>query len=220
MNMVISARSMGFSIGNDDAQSSRTPSSWCLSYQPHSSKLHHHSAGTRSFAIDQDLFLQHAAWGSYCQGALMVRCVFVAVCAVGLWAGGAQAAPCALSGRDPVDAVRQMYVALAAGDRAGTLALFDRDAYLFDLGTRFTPEALTDLIIKAEAAGTKPQWTVERVESHRACNTAWATWANHGTFTTAAGSQPEAWLESGVFAWRKGGWKIRFMHSTAVPTAR
>jgi ketosteroid isomerase-like protein len=128
----------------------------------------------------------------------------------------ALAAPCAPQGADPVDAIRQMYAAITLGDRAATLAQFDHDAYLFDVGTRFTPESLTDLILKAEAAGTKPQWHVDQPESHQACDTAWATWTNHGTFTTSAGTQPRTWLESAVFTWADGAWKIRFFHSTEV----
>jgi len=81
---------------------------------------------------------------------------------------------------------------------------------------RYTPASLIDLILKAEAAGTKPQWHVDAAETHVSCDTAWATWTNHGSFTTAAGSLPKIWLESAVFSWRDGEWKIRFFHSTAV----
>jgi len=112
-----------------------------------------------------------------------------------------------------------MYAGAMAGDRAKTLAAFDHDGFLFDGGVRFTPEAITDFILKAEAAGTRPQWRIEGVESHTACDLAWATWTNRGTFTTSAGVEPKTWLESAVFVWRDRAWKIRFFHSTPVVPA-
>lgn len=138
------------------------------------------------------------------------------ICVFALGGGETKAASCAPAGSDPVQSIRQMYAGAMAGDRAATLAVFDRDAYLFDGGARLTPEAITDLILKAEAVGTKPVWTLEGVETHTGCDTAWATWTNRGRFTSAAGSSPRVWLESAVFVWRDGAWKIRFFHSTPV----
>lgn len=135
-------------------------------------------------------------------------------------AGAAKAAICAPPSAEPVQTVRQMYAGAMAGDRSRTLAAFDRDGYLFDGGVRFTPEAITDFILKAEAGGTTPLWRIEGVESHTACDLAWATWTNHGSFTTPAGVGPKTWLESAVFVWRDGGWKIRFFHSTPVAPAK
>ena len=131
----------------------------------------------------------------------------------------AQAANCAPRDAEPVDAVRQMYAGAMNGDRAKTVAAFDREGFLFDSGARYTPEAIADLILKGEAAGTKFQWKIEEAESHAACDLAWATWTNRGTFSTAAGSTPKTWLESAVFVWRNGAWKIRFFHSTPVAPA-
>jgi len=97
-----------------------------------------------------------------------LRVLLAAVAAIAIGAGAAHAAPCAPSGADPVDAIRQMYAAAMAGDRAKTLAVFAPKAYLFDGGVRFTPEAITDFVLKAEAAGTKPYWAIfESRKSHR-----------------------------------------------------
>jgi hypothetical protein len=89
--------------------------------------------------------------------------------------GQAATAPCAPKNADPVDAVRRMYAAAMAGDRAGTVGAFAPEGFLFDGGARFSPEAITDLILKGEAAGLKPQWAVVAPESHTACDLAWAT---------------------------------------------
>jgi len=145
--------------------------------------------------------------------------LLAAVAAIAIGAGAAHAAPCAPSGAAPVDAIHQMYAGAMAGDRAKTLAAFAPEAYLFDGGVRFTPEAITDFILKAEAAGTKPYWAIFDPESHIACDLAWATWTNHGTFTTAGVAQPKIWLESAVFVWRDGAWKVRFFQSTPVEPA-
>lgn len=128
----------------------------------------------------------------------------------------AMARPCAPQSADPVDAVRQMYSAAMAGDRVRTVAAFTPDGYLFDGGVRFTPEGIAGVILKAEVAGLKPRWNIEDPESHVACDLAWTTWTNRGTFTTPAGVEPKMWLESAVLVWQKGAWKIRFFHSTAV----
>lgn len=134
-------------------------------------------------------------------------------------AGSAAAATCAPKNTDPVDAVRQMYAAATVGDRARTVAAFDREGYLFDGGLRFTPEGITDLILKSEAAGAKRTWTIESAEIHTACDLAWATWTTRGTVTTATGTTSKTWLESGVLIWRDGTWKIRFFHSTPAQPA-
>jgi len=105
-----------------------------------------------------------------------------------------------------------------AGDRAKTIAAFDRDGYLFDGGERFTPESIAGEILDAEAAGTSFQWSVDGPESHVSCDLAWATWTNHGTFTKAAIVDHKTWLESAVFVWADGSWKIRFFHSSPVRT--
>ncbi len=138
----------------------------------------------------------------------------IGVLAALLLPAGAACAACAPKDASPVEAVRQMYAGAMAGDRARTLAAFDPDGFLFDGGKRFTPEAIADLILKSEAAGITPSWAVEGVESHTVCDLAWAAWTTRGTFTTKAGAEPRIWLESGVFVWREGTWKIRFFHST------
>ena len=150
-------------------------------------------------------------------GDVAARLLFISV--MTLCAGAAYARTCAPKGSEPVDAVRGMYAAAMAGDRAKTIAAFDPEGFLFDGGARFTPETITDFILKAEAAGTKPEWRVEGVETHQACDLAWATWTTRGSFTTASAVEPRAWLESGVFVWRNGAWKIRFFHSTSMKPA-
>ena len=148
------------------------------------------------------------------------RLVYAALCSlIALGSTPATAATCAPAQANPEAAVRQMYAAIAAGDRARTIAAFTEDAYLFDGGKRFTPAGITDTILQAEAAGLKPRWTVESPDSHVACDLAWTTWTNHGSFTTPTGVEPKLWLESAILVWQDGRWKIRFFHSTPVKVA-
>jgi len=127
------------------------------------------------------------------------RSVHAALCSlIALGSTPATAATCAPAQANPEAAVRQMYAAIAAGDRAQTIAAFTEDAYLFDGGKRFTPAGITDTILQAEAAGLKPRWTVETPDSHVACDLAWTTW------TIMAASPPRpAWSQS-------CGWNRRF----------
>lgn len=140
----------------------------------------------------------------------------IAAAVLGVSAQSATAAGCAPKGAEPSDAVRRMYAGAMAGDRAATLAEFAPKAQLFDGGVRFTPEALVEVILKAEAGGTKPTWRISGVEAHVSCDMAWATWNTDGVFTTDKGAEPKDWLESAVFVWRNGAWKIRFFHSTPI----
>ena len=153
---------------------------------------------------------------SGCKDCLALICAAAALAA---GAGPAPAAPCAPASADPVDAVRRMYAGAMAGDRARTLAAFAPDGYLFDGGARFTPQGITDFILKAEAAGVTPRWSIETPDVHAACDIAWATWTNRGSFATANGVAPKLWLESAVLVWRDGAWKIRFFQSTEAKPA-
>jgi hypothetical protein len=141
-----------------------------------------------------------------------------AIAAIALITRAASAATCAPKNAEPVNAVREMYAGAMAGDRAKTIDAFDQNGFLFDGGERFTPEAITNEILNAEAAGTKFLWRIDGAESHTVCDLAWATWTNHGTFSTHAAVEHKTWLESAVFVWHDGVWKIRFFHSTPVRT--
>ena len=121
---------------------------------------------------------------------------------------------CAPKNAEPVDTLRAFYASATAGDRAKIIGAFDSEGYLFDVGERYTPETIADVILKIEAAGTKPAWNLEEPESHVACDLAWATWTTRGTFTTAGKVEPATELGSAVFVWRDDMWKIRFFHST------
>ena len=117
-----------------------------------------------------------------------------------------------------IEAVRSMYAALTADDLDKFRAVTAPDFYAFDLGKRFTGDALMDLIKTAHAAGKVYVWTVNEPEVHIAGDIAWLTYVNRGSVTDASGKKDLSWLESAVLRKDKGVWRIHFFHSTRVPS--
>ena len=115
------------------------------------------------------------------------------------------------------EAIRSMYAALTADDVPKFRAVTSPDFYAFDLGKRFTGDALMGLIKTAHAAGKVYVWTVNEPDVHIDGNTAWITYVNHGSVKDASGIKDVTWLESAVLQKEKNTWRIRFFHSTRAP---
>ena len=115
------------------------------------------------------------------------------------------------------EAVRSMFAAFAADDLAKFRAVTTPDFYAFDVGKRFTGDALMDLIKTAHAAGNVYVWTVNEPEVHISGDVAWITYVNKGSIKDASGTKEVTWLESAVLQKEKGVWRIRFLHSTRAP---
>jgi len=113
-----------------------------------------------------------------------------------------------------------MFVAARADDLPALLALTTPDFYAYDGGKRFTAQALMDFIKKLHAAGKHYEWNVTNPEAHVACNMAWVTYVNQGFIEEAGGHQDMSWLESAVLEYGNGQWRLRFFHSTRVPSAQ
>ena len=111
-----------------------------------------------------------------------------------------------------------MYAALTADDLDKFRAVTASDFYAFDLGKRFSGDALMDLIKKAHAAGKVYVWTVNEAEVHISGDIAWITYINHGSVKDASGTKDVTWLESAVLQKEKGTWRIHFFHSTRAPS--
>jgi ketosteroid isomerase-like protein len=130
------------------------------------------------------------------------------------------AAPCPKP--DPAAVVKtmtDMYAALTLDDSAKLAAAFTPDAVEFDVGKRFTGTALWDLIKALHSKGIRLVWTVQDTDVHFACDTAWIDYVNRGSVFDGKTTTPLSWLESAVLVHAKAGWRIRFFHSTQVPTA-
>jgi len=117
-----------------------------------------------------------------------------------------------------IEAVRSMYAALTADDLDKFRAVTAPNFYAFDLGKRFTGDALMDLIKTAHAAGKVYVWTVNEPEVHISGDIAWITYINHGSVKDASGTKDVTWLESAVLQKEKGTWRIHFFHSTRAPS--
>lgn len=115
------------------------------------------------------------------------------------------------------EAIRSMFAAMAAGDVAKFRDVTAPDFYAFDVGKRFTRDALMDLITTAQAAGKVYVWTVKEPEVHIDGKIAWITYVNRGSITDASGTKDVTWLESAVLRKEKDMWRIHFFHSTRAP---
>jgi ketosteroid isomerase-like protein len=115
------------------------------------------------------------------------------------------------------EAVRSMFAAFAADDPAKFRAVTTPDFYAFDVGKRFTGDALMDLIKTVHAEGKVYVWTINEPEVHVHGDVAWITYVNKGSVKDASGTKEVTWLESAVLEKEKGVWRIHFLHSTRVP---
>lgn len=112
------------------------------------------------------------------------------------------------------EVVRSMFAALAANDAGKFRAVIAPDFYAFDVGKRFTGDALLELIKTAHAAGNVYVWTVNEPDVHISGDIAWIAYVNRGSIKDASGTEDVTWLESAVLQKEKGAWRIRFLHST------
>ncbi|HYJ04308.1 MAG TPA: nuclear transport factor 2 family protein [Chthoniobacterales bacterium] len=129
----------------------------------------------------------------------------------------AAAGPANQAGADKTqvtETVRSMFAALAANDADKFRAVLAPDFYAFDVGKRFTGDALLELIKTAHAAGNVYVWTVNEPDVHISGDIAWIAYVNRGSITDASGTENVTWLESAVLQKEKGAWRIRFLHST------
>ena len=149
----------------------------------------------------------------YC--TLVIATTSLLISAIGV-PGAEQSGASAADQTRVTEAVRSMFTAMAAGDFAKFRDVTAPDFYAYDVGKRFTRDALMDLIKKAHAAGKVYVWTVQEPEVHVSGDIAWITYVNHGSVTDTSGTENVTWLESAVLQKEKGMWRIRFLHSTRV----
>ena len=117
-----------------------------------------------------------------------------------------------------VDAVSTMFAAAHTEDVAKFDSAIAPGFYIFDGGSRFTGEALMELLKKEHAAGKRYEWNVTEPDVHISGDTAWIAYVNKGSIGNDSGTTSQNWLESAFLQKHGGIWKIVFMHSTRVPT--
>ncbi len=125
-----------------------------------------------------------------------------------------QADPAIADKAQVTETVRSMFAALAANDATKFRAVTTPDFYAFDVGKRFTGDALLELVKTAHAAGKVYVWTVNDADVHISGDIAWIAYINRGSIKDASGTENVIWLESAVLQKEKGAWRIRFLHST------
>jgi len=134
-------------------------------------------------------------------------------------AGAAQAAAtCAPAGSEKaVAAAAQAWFEAGRRDDLSALDVIQAPGfYAYDNGNRYDGLALGQLVKAAHGSGTQIEWNLHDFDIHLGCDQAWAAWVNTGAVGTRGAMQPVTWLESAVFAWRDGAWKMAFLHSGRV----
>jgi hypothetical protein len=153
---------------------------------------------------------------------LMLRCIVPLALAAVVCAGTARAAPtCAPKGSDKAvqAAVQAWFDAARRDDVPAEAAIQAPGFYAYDGGKRYPGTSLGELVKSAHAAGTRIEWNLHDFDVHPGCDKAWIAWVNTGAAGKAGAMAPVTWLESAVFAWQGGAWRMEFLHSARVPPA-
>ena len=156
-----------------------------------------------------------------------MQCAKIALAALAITALSACAhsapapAACPAPGKAIADAgqtMRDMYAALQTDDLAAFRAVTTKDFFAYDVGERFDGDALLNLIKDLHAKGAVFEWTVNDPKVEVACGMALVTYVNTGSATQAGVKRQLSWLESATLVHDGQRWRIRFFHSTRVPT--
>ena len=117
-----------------------------------------------------------------------------------------------------VEALRLMYVAATNDDIGEFRAVTSPDFFTYDGGMRMSGDELMAFIKDAHAAGKVYVWEVTEPQVHIDGQTAWVTYVNRGSLQDATGKKDLTWLESAVLRKDDDTWRIKFFHSTRVPS--
>ena len=144
---------------------------------------------------------------------------FVLSGAVAAVASASESHKCApATAREQVEAtVRSLFAAAAAEDDASWAKIVSPDFYAYDAGKRFDGHQLMEAIQAIHKSGRKLEWHIEDVEIHVDCDWAWENHVNRGAVGDAGSMQPMSWLESTILTYRRGQWRVVFLHSTRSP---
>jgi hypothetical protein len=120
--------------------------------------------------------------------------------------------------------MRTMYAAATTDDLARFHTVATPDFYAFDGGTRYDGDALMNMVKSFHDKGTVFVWSVTQPHVKSDCHLAWITYINRGSMTPPGAAQNKpatqqvTWLESAILQKQAGAWRIRFFHSTRVPS--
>jgi uncharacterized protein DUF4440 len=98
-----------------------------------------------------------------------------------------------------VEAVSTMFAAARTEDVPKFDSAIAPGFYIFDGGSRFTGEALMELLKKQHAAGKRYEWNVAEPDVHISGDTAWIAYVNKGSISDGSGTTSQNWLHQGVF---------------------
>lgn len=140
-----------------------------------------------------------------------------AACALLSIASAAVAGPaCVAKASDEADVaatVKAFFAAIKRADLPAAAAMTAPGFHAFDVAKAFTGPELFAMVGGAQQKGATFEFGIDAVETHVACDTAWAVWKNDGKINAT----PTLWLESAVLSRTPKGWRFDFYHSTKVP---
>ena len=87
-----------------------------------------------------------------------------------------------------VDAVSTLFAAGRTEDVVKFDSAIAPGFYIFDGGSRFTGEALMELLKKQHAAGKCYEWNVTEPDIHISGDTAWIAYVNQGSISDGSGT--------------------------------
>lgn len=115
----------------------------------------------------------------------------------------------------PFRTVQKLFAAIAEADAEEISVLVTADFELLEVGEIWDLEKTLAEITPTAGKFTRRNY-FHRITSEEMGDTAWVSYWNRATFTSAQETRERSWLESAVLVRRDGEWKVRMLHSTRL----
>lgn len=117
---------------------------------------------------------------------------------------------------EPFATVQNLFAAIARFDYDGMRAQVTEDFQLLEVGELWNIDTLVAQIGEYEGKLARRNY-FSLIDSGQDGNLAWVSYWNMARYKTAEQEANRAWIESAVLVRTDSGWKIRLLHSTAIP---
>ena len=117
---------------------------------------------------------------------------------------------------EPFTTVQNLFAAIARFDYDGMRAQVGEDFQLLEVGELWNIDTLVAQIAEYEGKLERRNY-FSLIDSGQDGDLAWVSYWNMARYKTAEQEANRAWIESAVLVRTDAGWKIRLLHSTAVP---
>ncbi len=114
------------------------------------------------------------------------------------------------------ETVQDLFAAIASYDYDGMRAAVTDDFQLLEAGELWTIDTLVEQISEYEGKLTRRNY-FSLIRSEEKGDLAWVSYWSMARYQTADQQANRMWIESAVLERTESGWKIRMLHSTAIP---